>query len=117
MPGRRRAKREAAAVAEKMADKATEMKGAAREVAEDLMEAAERAAERLNVQGKHVRHRGRKVFKATLALGAAAALLANDRVREKISGLMGRGRDEETWSTIAPSDATLRQETPSTTTP
>lgn len=69
------------------------------DAARHFLETVEQAGERLNKRTKPSRRRGRKVLKATVAVGAGAALLANEKVR----GFLGRqiarfgGGGADTW--------------------
>ena len=83
--------------------------------AKELMEVVEKAAERLEEQAKPARRRGRKVLKASIALGAGIFLFTNEKVRSTVSGLMGGGNQEpEPWT--PPGDGQFTPSEPSSTT-
>lgn len=69
------------------------------EAAKDLLDTVENAGERFNTQTKPARKRGRKFFKAVVALGAGAALFANENVRNFVSQQVRqlRGEPMDTW--------------------
>ncbi len=73
------------------------------DAAKDLLETVEKAGDRLEQETKPKRRRGRKVLKAGLALGVGAALLANDKVRNTITGVFRGDGDagEDPWQTSA----------------
>ncbi len=82
--------------------------------AKDLMEVVEKAAERLEKESKPARRRGRKLLKASIAIGAGVFLFTNQKVRQTVSGLMGGGGEPEPWA--PPGDGEFKPaETPEST--
>lgn len=69
------------------------------EAARDLLETVENAGERFNTQTEPTRKRGRKFLKAAVALGAGAALFANENVRDFVGQQVRRVRGDsmDTW--------------------
>lgn len=70
------------------------------DAAKEMLETVEQAGERLEESTKPKRRRGRRVLKATLAVGAGAALLTNEKVRNTVSQAISRVRGEqpEPWT-------------------
>lgn len=68
------------------------------DAAKELLETVERAGERLNEDAKPAKRKGRRFLKATIALGAGAALFANDKVRNTVLGVFGGGSDDDPWT-------------------
>jgi hypothetical protein len=74
------------------------------QAAKELVDVVERAGERLEKESKPARKRGRKLFKATIAVGAGVALLANESARNFLASKLGFGaREPEPWESPAPS--------------
>ncbi|HVL82107.1 MAG TPA: hypothetical protein VM840_11020 [Actinomycetota bacterium] len=82
--------------------------------AKELMEVVEKAADRLEEQSKPARRRGRKLLKASIAIGAGVFLFTNEKVRSTVTGLMGGGSEPEPWA--PPSDGQFTPSEPSSTT-
>lgn len=82
--------------------------------AKELMEVVEKAGDRLEKQSKPARRRGRKLLKATIAIGVGAFLFSNEKVRNTVKGLMGGQEEPEPWT--PPGDGEFTPSSPSSTT-
>lgn len=68
---------------------AKEFAGKARDAAKDLVESIDKASK--GVEAEEPR-RGRRLLKATIAIGAGVAIFANERVREAVGSAIRRTR-------------------------